>query len=134
MEKFQNYKNIELKNLKNTESKLLYTKGYELDDDFVSTLENVPPSLSLTITLYLEEYLPDLPANEMVTHVVAGIVHHFNKPVPFVLEVMRPDEYLIVLTDIQFIDMDEYLDFINLKLNLINDERFSYPRLINDSE
>jgi len=34
----------------------------------------------------------------------------------------------MVLSDLQFIDMDEYLDFINLKLNLVVDERFSYPK------
>ena len=40
----------------------------------------------------------------------------------------------MVLTDLQFIEMDEYLDFINLKLNLKTDERFSYPRLINNRQ
>ena len=39
--------------------KLPYTKDYELDDDFLETLEKTPPTLSLTIALYLEEYLPD---------------------------------------------------------------------------
>ena len=121
-------------NLKNMDLKLPYTKDYELDDDFITSLEKAPPSLSFTIALYLEEYLPDLPPNDMCTHLTAGLVYHFNEPVPFILEVMRPDKYLIVLTDLQFIEMDEYLDFINLKLNLKTDERFSYPRLINNRQ
>lgn len=114
------------------ELKSLYTKDYEIDEDFISALEDTPVSLSLTITLYLEEHLPDLPPNELHTHLVAGLVYHFNEPVPFILEVMRPDKYLFALTDLCFIDMDEYLDFINLKLNLKRDDRFSYPRLVTD--
>ena len=110
------------------ELKLPYTKEFELDDDFISTLEKTPPTLSLTITLYIEEYLPDVPANSLHTHLVAGLVYHFDEPVPFILEILKPDDYLMVLSDLQFIDMDEYLDFINLKLNLETDERFSYPR------
>ena len=77
--------------------KLPYTKDYELDDDFITSLEKAPPSLSFTIALYLEEYLPDLPPNDMCTHLTAGLVYHFNEPVPFILEVMRPDKYLMVL-------------------------------------
>ena len=85
-------------NLKNMDLKLPYTKDYELDDDFITSLEKAPPSLSFTIALYLEEYLPDLPPNDMCTHLTAGLVYHFNEPVPFILEVMRPDKYLMVLT------------------------------------
>jgi len=65
---------------------------------------------------------------------MAGLVYHFDEPVPFVIEITRPDEYLTILTDLVFIDMDEYLDFINLKLNLKIDERFSYPRLVTNSK
>tara|TARA_R100001591_G_C4351256_1_gene183145 strand:+ start:2990 stop:3343 length:354 start_codon:yes stop_codon:yes gene_type:complete len=116
------------------ELKSLYTRAFELDDDFIVALEDVPPSLSLTVALYIEEYLPVLPPDELCTHILGGLVYHFDEPVPFVIEILKPDEYLMVLTDIQFIDMDEYLDLINLKLNLEPDDRFSYPRLISRSK
>ena len=108
--------------------KFQYVKDFEIDDDFISALQDVPQTLSLTIALYIEEYLPELPVNELCSHVRAGLVYHYGKPIPFLIEVTKPDEELMVLGDLQFIDMDEYLDFINLKLNLVVDERFSYPK------
>lgn len=121
-------------NLKDMGVKFSYEKDYDFDEDFLETLYNAPQTLSLVIALYIEEHLPDLPVNELSTHLMAGLVYHFDEPVPFVIEVTRPDEYLTILTDLVFIDMDEYLDFINLKLNLKIDERFSYPRLVTNSK
>ena len=116
------------------ELKLPYVKDYELDDDFLDALDKVPQTLSLTIALYLEEYLPDLPSNYLCSHIKTGLVFHYGEPVPFVIEVLKSDNYLMVLSDLQFIDMDEYLDLTNLKLNLEIDERFSYPKLALNSK
>ena len=129
-----NYNNIELKNLKNTDAQSQYVKDYELDDYFIDALQECEPPLSLTISLYLEEHLPEIPVNLMTSHVYAGLGFYFDKPVPFIIEITKSDDYLMVLSDLQFIDMDEYLDLTNLKLNLKVDERFSYPRLVIDSK
>ena len=110
--------------------KLSYAKDFELDEDFISALENAPSTLSLTIALYIEEHLPELEVNRLCSHVRAGLVYHYGEAIPFIIEITKSEENFIVLSDLQFIDMDEYLDFINLKLNLNVDERFSYPKLI----
>ena len=119
-----------MKNLKNMDVKLSYVKDFELDDYFISALENLPSTLSLTIALYIEEHLPELEVNRLCSHVRAGLVYHYGEAIPFIIEITKSEENFIVLSDLQFIDMDEYLDFINLKLNLNVDERFSYPKLI----
>ena len=110
--------------------KLSYVKDFELDDYFISALENLPSTLSLTIALYIEEHLPELEVNRLCSHVRGGLVYHYGEAIPFIIEITKSEENFIVLSDLQFIDMDEYLDFINLKLNLNVDERFSYPKLI----
>ncbi len=123
-----------MKNYKNMDVKLSYVKDFELDDYFISALENVPSTLSLTIALYIEEHLPELKVDRLCSHVRAGLVYHFGKPVTFIIEITKSEENFIVLSDLQFIEMDEYLDFINLKLNLDVDKRFSYPKLVSRSK
>lgn len=104
------------------------SKDYELDDDFIIALEKAPSTLSLMIALYIEEHCPALPVDEFCNHVLAGVVHHFDEPITFVFEVSKPDPYLTIFTDLEFIEMDEYLDFVNLNLYLKHDQHFSYPR------
>jgi len=103
-------------------------KNYELDDDFIVALEEVPSTLSLMIALYIEEYCPDLPVNKEINHLLAGVVHHYDEPITFVFEVSKPDPYLTIFTDLEFIDMDEYLEFVSLNLHLKHDKHFTHPR------
>ena len=42
----------------------------------------------------------------------------YNRPVTFTIEVIQPDEYDPILSDLQLIPMDEYLDLMNLNLVL----------------
>ena len=123
-----------MKNLKNMDVKLSYAKDFELDEDFISALENAPSTLSLTVALYIEEHLPELEVDRLCSHVRAGLVYHYGKPIPFIIEITKSEENFMVLSDLQFIEMDEYLDFINLKLNLDVDKRFSYPKLVSRSK
>jgi len=111
------------------ELKLPYieSKGYIIEDDFIDALDDVPPSLSILVSIYIEEYCPKLPEDLLTTHLLAGLVYHFDQPVPFVFEVSRPSEDEVIFTDLKFIEMDEYLDFINLNLYLEHDVRFNYP-------
>jgi len=106
------------------------SKDYELDDDFILALEEVPSTLSLMIALYIEEYCPDLPVNKNITHLLAGVVHHYDQPITFVFEVEKTDPYLTIFTDLEFIEMDEYLEFVSLNLYLKHDKHFTHPRPI----
>ncbi len=114
--------------------KFQYVKDFELEDDFISAFQNIPHTLSLTIALYIEEHLPEVGVDNLCSHVRAGLVHHYDEAIPFVIEITKSEDYLMVLTDLQFIDMDEYLDLINLNLNLIIDEKYSYPKLATRSK
>ena len=109
-------------------------KGYHLEEDFIDALQEVPIELSTLIAIYIDEYCPKLETDLIKTHLLAGIVHYQRKPVPFVFEVSRPNEKDFIFTDLKFIDIDEYLDFINLNLYLPLDERFSYPRPYTENE
>lgn len=125
-----------MKNLKSMELMFPYIedKGYHLDDDFLDALTDVPGSLSTLIAIYVDEYCPELEVNDLVSHLLAGVVTHFDEQIYFVVEIIRPTTYDIIFTDIKFIDVDEYLDFINLDLYLELDERFNYPGPYKDNK
>ena len=98
------------------ELELKYTKAieYEVEDSFMITLENADPFVAYKIALYIEEHLPDIPNNDFHTHLLAGIVHDDGQPIPFVVECLKTADTFLIFTDLKFISLNEYLDFINL--------------------
>ncbi len=109
-------------------------KGYRLDDEFIEALEDVPGELSTLIAIYIDEYCPFLETDLIKTYLLAGVVHYNNEAITFIFEVSRPNNKEFIFTDLKFIEMDEYLDFINLNLYLTPDEKFSYPEPYSHSE
>ena len=108
------------------ELELKYTKAieYEVEDSFMITLENADPFIAYKIALYIEDHLPGIPNNDFHTHLLAGIVHDNEKPYPFVVECLKTADTFLTFTDLKFISLNEYLDFINLNSYIKSNVKF----------
>ena len=73
---------------------------------------------------------------DLVSTILGGIiVDDDNNPITFALEIIKDDSEYIILSDVQLISMDEYLDLLNLKLNIkSNDKRESKSNKKNSIE
>jgi len=100
-------------------SKQKYTKDntVEFEDDFIDSLAELEDILlKLKIGKYIDENLRDYPVNKLTTYVVGGVVIHNNESIYFAIEILRTPRMNLVLTDFHLIDLNEYLDLINLNL------------------
>ena len=94
-------------------------KDYEVGKDFVSALYQIEIPTGIKIAHFIEKNINDLPINTLVSYVYGGLVmDKHNRPVTFTIEVIQPDEYEPILSDLQLVPMDEYLDLMNLNLIL----------------
>jgi len=107
--------------------KYIEEKPYEVEDDFVIALENMDPEMAMLIAIYLEDHILDLPTNDYTTHIYGGLIYYYNEPIPFVVEALKASGSYLTFTDIKFIDMNEYLDLINLNLYIKSNGKYSYP-------
>ena len=64
------------------------------------------------------------PKDLITSHILGGVIVYEDEPVPFALEVVQLEEAdFLILSDIKLIEMDEFLDLINLNLYIKpNDE------------
>ena len=96
--------------------KYIKDNGYEVENDFIdyiSELEDI--TLKILISDYIDSNLKDYPINKLTTYVVGGFVIHRGNPVYFAIEILRLPRKFLKLTDFHLIEVDEYLDLINLK-------------------
>lgn len=92
-------------------------RDYEVGKDFVSTLYQIEIPTGIKIADFIEKNINALPINTLVSYVYGGLVmDKDNHPVTFAIEVIQPDEYDPILSDLQLVPMDEYLDLMNLDL------------------
>jgi hypothetical protein len=105
----------------------LEDRDYDVDDSFVIALENIDHEMAKLIAVYLEDHMLNLPTNDFTTHIYGGIVHYFDKPIPFVVEVLKASGSFLTFTDLKFIDMNEYLDLVNLNLYIKSNGTYAYP-------
>ena len=97
-----------------SEPKYIKDRGYDVEDEFLDTLEEVDRDLAIQISLYIEDNVTDVSPNELTTYVLGGIIHKDNDPITFAVEVLKQKGAFVTLTDLSFISMDEYLDLINI--------------------
>ena len=100
-------------------SKQKYIKGnaFDFEDDFIDSLAELEDIiLKIKIGRYIEENLKDYPVNKLTTYVVGGVVIHNEESIYFAIEILRTPRMNLVLTDFHLIDLNEYLDLINLNL------------------
>ena len=109
------------------ELKYIEDKKYDVDDSFVIALENIDRDMAILIATFLEDHLLDLPTNDFTTHIYGGLVHYFDEPIPFVVEILKASGSYLTFTDLQLIDMNEYLDLVNLNLYIKSNGTYAYP-------
>ena len=96
--------------------------GYDLEDDFTDSLLEVNPLLAYIIGKYIEDYVVDMPPNELRSHVMGGVVDFDGEPITFALEMIKQKGMVPSLSNLIFISMDEYLDLINLNYYIKSNE------------
>ena len=95
--------------------KYIREAGFDVAEDFIETLGNLDIRTSKKIAHFISENIDRVDANVLVSTVLGGLViDDDNKPVTFALEVIKNNSPHTILSDIQLIDMDSYLDLINL--------------------
>tara|TARA_R110000751_G_scaffold115549_1_gene214939 strand:- start:190 stop:531 length:342 start_codon:yes stop_codon:yes gene_type:complete len=94
-------------------------KDYEVGEDFISSLYQIEIPTGIKIAKFIETNISALSISTLVSYVYGGLVmDKYNRPITFIIEVVQPDEYDPILSDLQLIPMDEYLDLMNLNLVL----------------
>mgnify|MGYP003643448024 FL=1 len=107
------------------ESQLKYIKDktYDIEDGYVLSLEEMPPGLADTIAVYIENNIPDVAVNDLTTYIYGGHVSYYSEVYFFAFELMKASGEYPTLTDLSLINLDEYLDLINLNLHIKSNEK-----------
>lgn len=103
--------------MKNTEyrQRFIEAKGYDVEDYFMDNLSEMNLYTALKIATFIEKNLQSIKVTKLSSVVLGGcIVHSIGEPITFVIEMVRKQNYYTTLTDVQLIDMDEYLDLMLL--------------------
>ena len=100
------------------ESRLRFLRDmkYDVEDGYTSALESMPAGKAYRIAVFIENNMPDVKVNDYHTYIFAGVISYFGEEVPFIFEIMHATEDVPTLTDMSIIEMDEFLDLINLNL------------------
>jgi len=100
------------------ESRLKYSKDmtYDIEDGYASALESMPAGKAYRIAVFIENNMPDVEENDYHTYIFAGVINYFGEDVPFIFEIMHSSRDVPTLTDLSIIEIDEFLDLINLNL------------------
>ena len=93
--------------------------GYDVGEDFIETIQTIDLRTAIKIATFISKERPKLKRNLLVSSVLAGvIIDDYNKPITFAVELIKTNDPHIILSDLKFISMDEYLDLYNIN-NLI---------------
>lgn len=96
--------------------KYIKEKTYDIEEGYAISLEEMPPGLAYSIAVHIENNIPEVPVNDYTTYVYGGHVQYNKQPYAFAFEIMHATGEYPTLTDVTLIDIDEYLDLINLNL------------------
>jgi len=95
--------------------------GYDIAEEFVETLQQLDIRTGIKIAKFIEKNVGNIPASKLTSTVIGGVViDDDGDPITFALEVLKikEQEEIIILSDIQLVSMDEYLDLLNLNKQL----------------
>lgn len=95
--------------------------GYDIAEEFVETLQQLDIRTGIKIAKFIDKNVDNIPVSTLTSTVIGGVViDDDGDPVTFALEVLKikKQEDIIVLSDIQLVSMDEYLDLLNLNKKL----------------
>ena len=90
--------------------------------------------VALKIAMFLNENNIEVTTNNLVSHVLGGLIMYNKKPITFAVEIIKADSEYMTFTDITLISIDEYLDLMNLNLYIKSNERTKSKSFKNDSQ
>ena len=106
------------------EQKYIREAGYDVAEDFMESISDMDIRTGIKVAKFIQENIDDIPTNKLVSTILGGVVvDDDNDPITFALEIINDDSTHIILSDVKLISMDEYLDLLNLKLNIKSNER-----------
>ena len=109
--------------------KYIREAGYDVDEYFVEQLQGLDIRTGIKIAKFIEKNVIKIPTNRLVSSVLGGlIVDDDNNPVTFVVEIIKDSSPHTILSDLKLIDMDEYLDLINLNKKLNGKRKNKRPK------
>jgi|TARA_R100001224_G_scaffold71966_1_gene43896 hypothetical protein len=102
--------------------KYIEEKKYDVDDQFLDALQEFELPISLRIARFIESNNIKVETNNLVSHILGGLVMYAGQPITFAVEVVKVELEYMKFTDISPISMDEYLDLMNLNLYIKSNE------------
>lgn len=105
------------------EQKYTEVNSYEVDQNFIDKLKEVPLSVSLSVARLIDECFPNIPYNDMDSQIHGGVVHNKKEAIFFSIEIYNSEEESPYLMDFNLIASDDYLDLILEKKYLKSNDR-----------
>ena len=105
------------------EQKYTEANSYEVGQEFIDKLKQVPLSVSLSVARLIDECFPRIPFDEMDSQIHGGVVHNKEEAIFFSIEIFNSETESAYLMDFNLIDSDEYLDLILEKKYLKSNDR-----------
>ncbi len=100
------------------EQKYITEAGFDIDEGFVETIQQFDIRTGIKIATFIQENIDTVEPNLNVAELLEGvIIDDDQQPITFVVEIIKNYSNQIILSDLQLISMDEYLDLLNLKSN-----------------
>ncbi len=90
-------------------------QAYELDENFVDSLMDLPSMTRVRIIRQLNAGVDSFPYDEEHTQIAAGRI---DGEMYYEIEYFK-DEEMVILLDFSVIDLDDYLDYMNEKRILL---------------
>ena len=105
------------------EQKYIREAGCDVAENFMESISDMDIRTGIKIAKFIQENIDDIPSNKLVSTILGGVVIDDDEdPITFALEIINNDSDHIILSDVKLISMDEYLDLLNLKLNIKSNE------------
>ena len=99
--------------------KYIREAGFDVAEDFIETLGYLDIRTAQQVAAFIQENVNKIKLNILVSTILPGlIINDNNDPVTFAVEIIKDYSPHTILSDIQLIEMDEYLDLLNLTPNL----------------
>ena len=98
------------------EQKYIKEAGFDIDEGFVETIQQFDIRTAIKIAKFIQANVENIEPNLNVSTILEGVViNDEQEPVTFAVEIIKDYSTQIILSDLQLISMDEYLDLLNLR-------------------
>jgi|TARA_R100001369_G_scaffold45232_1_gene71411 hypothetical protein len=99
--------------------KYIEVKEFDVSDTFFDRLHDMGLEEAVIISKAISEGYIELPDDEKISYTIGGVAQFPDEEdIPFSLKFIKIEHDAVLLSDIQLISIDEYLDLINLNLYL----------------